>query len=125
MHDRRARWIGGGSCLLAIHARSRRLAARLDSSAIRRGELLADSILDKQMRTKVLAVAIMAAFFGAPVQAASTEQGAPAYASTLRPAVIFENDTDSKLPLAERMQRWKARGQRVAVIDGDKIVKQQ
>src|SRR3546814_16915280 len=96
MHDRRARWIGGGSCLLAIHARSRRLAARLDSSAIRRGELLADSILDKQMRTKVLAVAIMAAFFGAPVQAASTEQGAPAYASTLRRAVIFEHDTDSK-----------------------------
>src|SRR3546814_2399283 len=68
------------------------------------------------MRTKVLAVAIMAAFFGAPVQAASTEQGAPAYASTLRRAVIFENDTDSKLPLAERMERWKVPGLSVAVI---------
>src|SRR3546814_5551899 len=89
---------------------------------MRRGELLADSILDKQMRTKVLAVAIMAAFFGAPVQAASTEQGAPAYASTLRRAVIFENDTDSKLPLAERMERWKVPGLSVAVIDGCKIV---
>src|SRR3546814_548980 len=74
------------------------------------------------MRTKVLAVAIMAAFFGAPVQAASTEQGAPAYASTLRRAVIFENDTDSKLPLAERMERWKVPGLSVAVIDGCKIV---
>src|SRR3546814_12373762 len=89
---------------------------------MRRGELLADSILDKQMRTKVLAVAIMAAFFGAPVQAASTEQGAPAYASTLRRAVIFENDTDSKLPLAERMERWKVPGLSVAVIDGCKLV---
>src|SRR3546814_11342786 len=74
------------------------------------------------MRTKVLAVAIMAAFFGAPVQAASTEQGAPAYASTLRRAVIFENDTDSKLPLAERMERWKVPGLSVAVIDGCTIV---
>src|SRR3546814_5116092 len=89
---------------------------------MRRGELLADSILDKQMRTKVLAVAIMAAFFGAPVQAASTEQGAPAYASTLRRAVIFENDTDSKLPLAERMERWTVPRISAAVINGCTIV---
>src|SRR3546814_15408646 len=89
---------------------------------MRRGELLADSILDKQMRTKVLAVAIMAAFFGAPVQAASTEQGAPAYASTLRRSVIFENDTDSKLHLAERMERWQAPGLSVAAINRCKSV---
>src|SRR3546814_13035315 len=74
------------------------------------------------MRTKILSVYSMAAFFGAPVQAASTEQGAPAYASTLRRAVIFENDTDSKLPLADRMERWKVPGLSVAVIDGCKIV---
>src|SRR3546814_7511969 len=64
----------------------------------------------------------MAAFFGAPVQAAPTEQGAPAEASTLRRAVTFENDTDSKLPLAERMERWKVPGRSVAVIGGCKIV---
>ena len=83
---------------------------------------MAHSNLAKQKRTKVLVVSIMATFFGALIQAARAEQATPEYASTLRRAVIFENNTDSKLSLAKRMERWKVPGLSVAIINNCKIV---
>jgi len=83
---------------------------------------MAQSGLAKQKRTKVLVVSIMATFSGALIQTALAEQTTPAYASTLRRAVIFENDSGSNLSLANRMDRWKVPGLSVAIIDNCKIV---
>jgi len=83
---------------------------------------MAQSSLAKQKRTKVLVVSIMATFSGALIQTALAEQTTPAYASTLRRAVIFENDSGSNLSLANRMERWKVPGRSVTIIDNCKIV---
>lgn len=76
----------------------------------------------KRIVTKVLVISFMTAFFGVLVQTAQAEQGIPAYANTLRRAVVFENDPGSKLSLADRMERWKVPGISVAVIDNCKII---
>lgn len=78
----------------------------------------------KQTRivAKALVVSILTVLSGVLVQTAQAEQGIPAYTSGLRRAVVFENDSDSKLPLADRMERWKVPGISVAVIDNCKIV---
>lgn len=79
-------------------------------------------VKQKRIVTKVLVVSIMTAFSGVLVQTAQAAQSIPAYASTLRRAVVFENDSGSKLSLADRMERWKVPGISVAVIDNCKIV---
>lgn len=78
----------------------------------------------KQMRTamRVLAVSIAAVFHGGLVQAAHAEQAVPAYANTLRQAIVFENESGGHLSLADRMGRWKVPGISVAVIDNCDIV---
>lgn len=83
---------------------------------------MAQSSLAKEKRMKVLWISIMAVVAGAPVQAAFAEKAPPAYAHALRRAVTFENGTDGKLSLAERMARWKVPGLSVAVIENCKIV---
>lgn len=76
----------------------------------------------KRIVTKALVVSIMTAFSGVLVQTALAKQVSPAYVNTLRRAVVFENDSGSKLSLADRMQRWKVPGISVAIIDNCKIV---
>ncbi|MHC9084055.1 serine hydrolase domain-containing protein [Luteimonas sp. RIT-PG2_3] len=75
-----------------------------------------------QFAAKVLSVLIMAASPCVLVQAAHADQTAPAYANTLRRAVVFENGSDRKLSLAERMERWKVPGISVSVINNCEIV---
>lgn len=76
----------------------------------------------KRLVMKVLVVSLMTTFSGVPVQSAQAEQGIPAYAGTLRRAVVFEDDSGSKLSLADRMRRWKVPGISVAIIDNCRIV---
>lgn len=71
---------------------------------------------------KVLAAFIVAAFPGVLIQAAYAGSALPAYANSLRRAVVFENDPGAQLSLAERMARWKVPGISVAVIDHCQIV---
>lgn len=79
-------------------------------------------VKQRRMMTKVLAASIMTVFSGALVQTALAEQVTPAYANALRRAVILENESGSKLSLADRMKRWKVPGISVAVIDNCRIV---
>lgn len=76
----------------------------------------------RQIAMNSLVVSMMMAFSGVTVQTAEAAQSIPAYADTLRRAVVFENESGNKLSLADRMERWKVPGMSVAVIDNCKIV---
>ena len=61
----------------------------------------------RQVVTKILVISMMMAFSSAIFQTAEAEQSMPAYADTLRRAVVFENESGNKLSLTDRMERWK------------------
>ena len=81
-----------------------------------------NKVTHKRVAAKALVVSMMTALCGAIVQTAKAGQSIPAYADSLRRAVVFENEPGSKLHLADRMERWKVPGVSVAIIDGCKIV---
>ncbi len=80
------------------------------------------TVAQRKTVTKSLVISIMTAFSCVLIQTADAEQSIPAYAHTLRRAVVFENESGNKLSLADRMERWKVPGISVAVIDNCKIV---
>lgn len=81
-----------------------------------------NTVTHERVVAKALVVSMMTALAGVLVQTAEAGQSIPAYADTLRRAVVFENEPGSKLHLADRMERWKVPGVSVAIIDGCKIV---
>lgn len=83
---------------------------------------LSFKVKQKRIVTKAFFLALSATFSGLQVQPTHAEQAAPSYTNSLRRAVVFENDPDSKLSLTDRMERWKVPGISIAIIDKCNIV---